>query len=254
MGSMTPALGSTDRARGAAVDVQANDVRPEMLEVGSDRSSIRAREDYVKAIYQLGYSEPVKAADVARYLGVTPVSVSKAKRLLERDGLLERSDKPTDRLALSRQGRELAVGIIRRHRLLETFLYRSLDVPLELLHAEAERIEHVISDDIAERFAKYLDYPTRDPHGHVIPYKEDEDAFDRRLPSLVDLAAPREIRVVSLDDREAAPVRALADAGVLPGLEATLSAVGSDTVELAWDGHHVRLPAMQAALVRVALR
>lgn len=247
---MTPALESTDRA---AAELQASDVRPEMLEVGSDRSSIRAREDYVKAIYQLGYAEPVKAADVARYLGVTPVSVSKAKRLLERDGLLEKSDKPTDRLALSAEGRELAVGIIRRHRLLETFLYRSLDVPLELLHAEAERIEHVISNDIAERFAKYLGYPTRDPHGHVIPYKEDEDAFDRRLPSLVEIAARHLVRVVSLDDREAAPVRALADAGIMPGLEATVAAADGDAVELDANGRTIRLPAAHAALVRVAL-
>ena len=247
---MTSALDSLEPTRAIAAE---NDVRPEMLEVGSDRSSIRAREDYVKAIYQLGYAEPVKAADVARYLGVTPVSVSKAKRLLERDGLLEKSDKPTDRLALSADGRELAVGIIRRHRLLETFLYRSLDVPLELLHAEAERIEHVISNDIAERFAKYLGYPARDPHGHVIPYREDEDAFDRRLPSLVEIAPPLFVRVVSLDDRDAAPVRALADAGIMPGFEATVAAVDAAVVELDAEGRKIRLPAAQAALVRITI-
>ncbi len=223
-----------------------------MLEVGSDRSSTRAREDYVKAIYQLGYPEPVKAADIARYLGVTPVSVSKAKRFLERDGLLEKSDKPTDRLALSKRGRELAVGMIRRHRLLETFLFRALEVPLELLHAEAERIEHVISDDIAARFAKHLGYPGSDPHGHVIPYR-DEDAQAHRLPALTDVAAPRLIRVVSLDDRDADSVRALADARVLPGLVATLVATHPGTVRLRWKDGDAKLPSSQAALVRVVI-
>jgi DtxR family Mn-dependent transcriptional regulator len=247
---MASALGSSDRTLGAAADLRPADARPEMLEVGSDRSSTRAREDYAKAIYQLGHSEPVKAADVARYLGVSPVSVSKARRLLERDGLLEKSDKPTDRLSLSPHGRELAVGMIRRHRLLETFLYRSLEVPLELLHAEAERIEHVISDDIAERFAKYLGYPASDPHGHVIPYGA-EDALDDRLPALTEIAAPRAVRVVSLDDRDAGAVRALADAGIMPGLEATLAAVAADSVRLDWSGREVRLPLARAALVRV---
>lgn len=248
---MEPALVSLEREPGSPAERRTSDVRADMLEVGSDRSSTRAREDYVKAIYQLGYAEPVKAADVARYLGVSPVSVSKAKRILERDGLLEKSDRPTDRLVLTRAGRELAIGIIRRHRLLETFLYRSLEVPLELLHAEAERIEHVISDEIAERFAKHLGFPTSDPHGHVIPYGDD-DAHDHRLPSLTEIAAPRAIRVVSLDDRDAAAVRALADAGILPGVEATLSVVERDAVVIDCDGRSVRLPAARAALVRVA--
>jgi Mn-dependent DtxR family transcriptional regulator len=136
---------------------------PQVLEVGSDRSPARAREDYVKVIYQLGDVEPVKAADVARYLGVSPVSVSKAKRVLERDGYLEKST-PTDRLRLTRRGRKLAVSMVRRHRLLETFLHRSLDIPLELVHAEAERIEHTISEDIALRLAQLLGHPARDPH------------------------------------------------------------------------------------------
>ena len=68
--------------------------------------------------------------------------------------------------------------MVRRHRLLETFLHRSLRMPLERLHAEAERIEHVISDDVALRIAKMLGHPKADPHGHPIPYG---DARGRRL-------------------------------------------------------------------------
>ena len=221
-----------------------------MLEVGSDRSATRAREDYVKAIYQLGAAGPVRAADVARHLGVTPVSVSKAKRSLERDGLLMPSGKPTDHLTLSPRGSELAVGMIRRHRLLETFLYRDLDVPIDLVHAEAERIEHAISDDIARRLAKHMGFPACDPHGHEIPYGA-QDAPRAQLPSLAAMTAPCDIRVASLDDRNAGALRELAAAGVLPGLEARLLAIEDGAPTLAFDGRSIRLNATLAGLVRV---
>ena len=160
---------------------------PGLLTVGSDRSPSRAREDYVKAIYQLGGGAPVRAAAVARYLNVSRVSVSKAKRLLETDGLFETDAAPAKPLRLSRKGRALAVAMVRRHRLLETFLHRSLDVPLERVHAEAERIEHVISDDLALRIAAFLGRPSSDPHGHPIPY-DDAPATGGPLPTLASVA------------------------------------------------------------------
>src|SRR6516164_3108075 len=115
----------------------ANKAGPDLLTVGSDRSAARAREDYVKAIYQLGAGEPVRAAALARYLKVSRVSVSKAKRQLEAEGLLA-AQSPLQPLRLSKRGSKLAVAMVRRHRLLETFLHRALGVPLERVHAEAE--------------------------------------------------------------------------------------------------------------------
>ncbi len=194
----------------------ANSGRRSLLTVGADRSPARAREDYVKAIYQLGASEPVRAAALARYLKVSRVSVSKAKRLLEAEGLLEREASASEPLRLSRRGRRLAVAMVRRHRLLESFLYGSLNVPLERVHAEAERIEHVISDDVALRIAALLGHPTRDPHGHPIPYG-DAVPPNRPLATLASLAVGVHARVVSLDDRDDAAVAALAAAGLLPG-------------------------------------
>jgi DtxR family transcriptional regulator, Mn-dependent transcriptional regulator len=188
----------------------------DLLSVGSDRSPARAREDYVKAIFQLGADGPVRAAALARYLEVSRVSVSKAKRLLEAEGLLEPEAAPSKPLRLTRRGQSLAVAMVRRHRLLETFLHRSLRVPLERVHAEAERIEHVISDDVALRIAALLGRPESDPHGHPIPYGE---TLPRRkaLPTLASLEAGSRARVVSLDDRDEEAVAALAAAGVLPG-------------------------------------
>ncbi len=194
----------------------ANSARGELLTVGVDRSALRAREDYVKAIYQMGGGEPVRAADVARYLRVSRVSVSKAKRLLESDGLLEAHSGASAPMRLTARGRKLAVAMVRRHRILETFLHRSLQVPLERIHAEAERIEHVISDNVALRIAAMLGHPTRDPHGHPIPYG-DARARVKALPTLAGVPAGAHARVVSLDDRDDRAVALLAGDGILPG-------------------------------------
>jgi len=223
----------------------------DLLTVGSDRSPSRAREDYVKAIYQLGDGAPVRAAAVARYLNVSRVSVSKAKRLLEGEGLVEPESAPSKPLRLSPKGRALAVAMVRRHRLLETFLYRSLNVPLQRVHAEAERIEHVISDDLASRIAAFLGRPSSDPHGHPIPYDE-ATAAGGPLPTLASVAAGDRVVVVSLDDRDDEAVGALAAAGVLPG--ATVRVERNDTLKMRvrCGKRVVSLNRRYAAMVRIA--
>jgi DtxR family transcriptional regulator, Mn-dependent transcriptional regulator len=222
----------------------------QLLAVGSDRSPMRAREDYVKAIYQLGFAGPVRAAALARYLNVSRVSVSKAKRLLEAEGLLERRRAPAQPLQLSRRGERLAVAMVRRHRLLETFFHRALHMPLERLHAEAERIEHVISDDVASRIAALLGRPPCDPHGHPIPYGE---ALPRSkpLPALVTVPVGRTARVVSIDDRDDKAVAALARAGVLPGVELCVESNDRANVIVRRGKRRLSLRRAHAAMVRV---
>jgi DtxR family Mn-dependent transcriptional regulator len=229
----------------------ANKRAADLLTVGLDRSPARAREDYVKAIYQLGRGTPVRAAAVARYLNVSRVSVSKAKRLLAQDGLLEPERMPATPLRLSRKGRALAVAMVRRHRLLETFLHRSLDVPLERVHAEAERIEHVISDDVALRIAAFLGRPQADPHGHPIPY-DDAPTTGNPLPTLASVAAGTRARVVSLDDRDAEAIAALAAAGILPGTTVSVERSDGAQLRLRCGKRAVPLRRRYAAMVRVA--
>jgi DtxR family Mn-dependent transcriptional regulator len=228
----------------------ANKGKPDLLMVGSDRSHSRAREDYVKAIYQLGAGEPVRAAALARYLRVSRVSVSKAKRQLEQDGLLETDSAPPAPLRLSRRGCRLAIAMVRRHRLLETFLHRSLRVPLERLHAEAERIEHVVSDDLALRIATMLGRPRHDPHGHPIPYG---DSLPRAKPlaTLDTLAVGARARVVSLDDRDDEAVAAIAAAGVLPGSTLRVEQNDRSGVRVRRGARTVSLRRSHAALVRI---
>ncbi|MBV9333124.1 MAG: metal-dependent transcriptional regulator [Candidatus Eremiobacteraeota bacterium] len=221
-----------------------------LLAVGSDRSPSRAREDYVKAIYQLGAGGPVRAAALARYLNVSRVSVSKAKRLLEADGLLDREREPSQPLRLSRRGRRLAIAMVRRHRLLETFFHRVLRIPLERVHAEAERIEHVISDDVAMRIATLLGRPQRDPHGHPIPY-DDDLRTEKPLPTLAALRAGDRANVISLDDRDDAAVAVLADGGLLPGARIVVQRSDASCVVVRRGKRVVTLRRAHAAMVRI---
>ncbi|MBV8531675.1 MAG: metal-dependent transcriptional regulator [Candidatus Eremiobacteraeota bacterium] len=202
----------------------------------------------MKAIYQLGIDGPVRAAALARYLKVSRVSVSKAKRLLECEGLLEAAA-ASQPLRLTRRGHRLAVAMVRRHRLLETFLHCSLGVPLSRVHAQAERIEHVISDDLAARIAALLGNPKRDPHGHPIPYGD--VLADRRLPTLATLASGRSARVVSLDDRDDDAVEAFTAAGILPGVTLHVERNDRGKVVLRRGTRRIQLRRGHAAMVRI---
>jgi DtxR family transcriptional regulator, Mn-dependent transcriptional regulator len=228
----------------------ANRSEDELLTVGTDRSPARAREDYVKAIYQLGIQGPVRAAALARYLDVSRVSVCKAKRLLEAQRLLEPQRVPSAPLRLSPSGLRLAVAMVRRHRVLETFLHCALRMPLDRIHREAERIEHVISDDVALRIARLLGRPHSDPHGHPIPYA---NVAPRRkpLPTLVTLRAGESARVISLDDRDDRAVAALYEAGILPGVSLRIERTDAKRVFVRRGRRVVTVRRTHAAMVRI---
>ncbi len=215
-----------------------------MVNIGADRSPERARQDYIKFIYQLGERKPVRAADLARSLGVSRASVSKFKRMLEQEKLLERSIARNDALHLTKKGRALAVRMVRRHRLVETFLHTTLRMPLDRVHSEAERIEHAISEDVSARLATFLAYPVADPHGHQIP------AGTRQATIADDLLARAKIgervTVSSIDDRDARVVRELSAHKVLPGRCVTV-------VGRRQDGLRIRLGRREIGLSRRAV-
>ncbi|HKW44576.1 MAG TPA: iron dependent repressor, metal binding and dimerization domain protein, partial [Candidatus Eremiobacteraceae bacterium] len=123
--------------------------------------------------------------------------------------------------ALTSKGADLAVRIVRRHRLIETFLHRILKVPLERVHADAERIEHTISDDIALRLSRFLGNPSADPHGHPIPSPAAKPAA-RSTTCLADARAGDTLVVTTLDDRDVAAVKYLSERDILPGVRATI--------------------------------
>ena len=209
----------------------------------------RARQDYVKAIYQLGGGEPVSAAELARYLGVSRAAVTKFRRVLAADGLASEATRRTDPIRLTRQGLSLASAMLRRHRLVETFLHASLDVPLDVVHDQAEAIEHVISDDVADRLERFLGHPTADPHGH--PIGRPLRGRTARRVVLSEVPAGSAVRIAGIPDRDPAVVRQLMGQRVLPGLVARVVRSAPDRVELQSARSRHRVDARAAAAIDV---
>lgn len=125
-----------------------------------------AREDYLKAMWKLGSSN-IGTLELANHLKVTPASTTKMILKLSENGLVRH--KPYKGASLTEKGLKNALSVVRRHRLLETFLSKTLGLSNESLHVEAERLEHALSKDLENSIAKYLNNPVRDPHGHPIP-------------------------------------------------------------------------------------
>src|SRR5919109_2328655 len=127
-----------------------------------------AVQDYLKAIYHLGGSRSdVPTSALARMLGVTQASVSGMMRRLHDLGYV--AHRPYKGVRLTRRGAREAVEVIRHHRLLELYLSKVVGMPWDKVHAEADALEHVISEDLESRLDELLGFPTEDPHGHPIP-------------------------------------------------------------------------------------
>lgn len=136
-------------------------------------------DDYLKAIHSLGGDERrrVGGSELAARLDVAPASVTNMLQKLAGEPKSYVDYKRRDGVRLSTPGRRRALEIIRHHRLVETFLFKVLDYPIEDLHDEAERLEHFISESFEIRIDAKLGHPTADPHGHCIP------AMDGTMPS-----------------------------------------------------------------------
>jgi DtxR family Mn-dependent transcriptional regulator len=176
----------------------------------------RATEDYLKAIYNLAHrGESVTTGQLAHELGVSSPSVSAMVKRLEDGSLLARPDSRSFRLTDS--GERAALRVVRRHRLLETFLARMLEVPWDEVHAEAELLEHALSDRLEERIDTALGHPTHDPHGDPIPPRE--GPHDENWGTPLETAPPGcRFRVERISDRDSAALRYLGELGMLPGV------------------------------------
>jgi DtxR family Mn-dependent transcriptional regulator len=174
-----------------------------------------AVQDYAKAIYALqrrAGGDAVSTNDLAARLDVTPASASSMARKLADLGLVDHV--PYRGVSLTREGRRVALEVLRHHRLLETYLAEHLDVPWDRVHEEAEALEHVISEDLEARIAAKLGDPTHDPHGDPIPtvdlaIAEDDDT--RSLDRLDPGACGRFVRV---SDSDPAMLRYLGERGI----------------------------------------
>lgn len=176
----------------------------------------QAIDDYAKAIYTLEArsGEPVSTNALAERLELTSGSVSGMLKKLHELGLI--SHVPYRGVRLTAKGRELALEVIRHHRLLELYLAEALHMPWDRVHDEAEVLEHFLSEELEELIAAKLGNPTIDPHGDPIPSAalEIEEHPTRRLDTLV---PGDEGTFVRVSDADPEMLRYLADQGILPG-------------------------------------
>jgi DtxR family transcriptional regulator, Mn-dependent transcriptional regulator len=186
-----------------------------MVDLDQRTSLTRSQQDYLKALYQLhGDQRPVLTGDLAQRLGISSPSVSEMVAKLSAQGLVEHDRYRGQQL--TREGRKVALELVRHHRLLEMFLVQVLGYSLDEVHDEAERLEHVISERMEARIFELLGRPELDPHGHSIPTLTGKvrSLSDRTLG---DCRHGEKVVVQGVSDDDAGRLRELQRRGLVPG-------------------------------------
>ena len=175
----------------------------------------RSVEDYLKVIYSLCEpGEVASTSSIAETLEVQPASVTGMVKRLAESGYLEHV--PYRGVQLTDAGTRAALRVLRRHRILESYLTERLGYRWEDVHEEAERLEHAASDELIERMASALENPRYDPHGAPIPTSSGEiEATDSY--TLAELGPGEEAQVRAVRDDDSAGLLAVEAAGLLPG-------------------------------------
>jgi len=180
-------------------------------------------EDYVKVIYSFTewQDKPITSSQLAQRLGVANSSVSEMVRKLKDQGLVDH--KPYSAVTLTEAGLRLALSMVRRHRLIETYLVQRLGYSWDEVHDEAEQLEHAVSDTFIERVAAKLGDPKRDPHGDPIP-TADGQVLMPRAHLLAELDQGHTGRITRISDDNPELLRYLAAQAI--DLDADVEVVG----------------------------
>lgn len=175
----------------------------------------QALEDYLKAIYDiLESSEWATTSEIATCMGISAPSVTAMIKRLKKLNLVKY--KPYYGVQLTEIGKLAAMEIVRHHRLLELYLFKALNVPWDLVHGEAEKLEHALSEDLEDRIAQVLGNPTTDPHGAPIPTK-DGKISDIKSRTLSSVNRGETVTLLRVNDRVPEFLRFLAKHDLYPG-------------------------------------
>ena len=180
-------------------------------------------ENYVKSIHLITTAQqgrPATTGQLATALDVSPGTVTSMLKTLDAARLA--THRPYEGVELTKAGRLLALRVIRRHRLLELFLLRTLDMSWDEVHDEAEHMEHAVSDLLVDRIDTFLGHPSVDPHGDPIPRPDagHEPEGDGPPPrSLAECPAGGRFRVTRVLDQSAGFLRYLTETGLVLGAE-----------------------------------
>ncbi|RXZ47328.1 metal-dependent transcriptional regulator [Agromyces fucosus] len=186
-----------------------------------------AIEDYLKTVYSHTewQPDPITPSVLAGKLGVAPSSVTEMVKKMAAQGLV--SHVPYGAVRLTDAGTVLALAVVRRHRLIETWLVQEMGYGWDEVHDEAEILEHAISDRLLEAIDVRLGRPLRDPHGDPIPAADGSIAAEPFVRA--DQAARGHLgRVIRISDRDPGLLRELETAGVHPGVELEIESVDDD--------------------------
>ena len=182
----------------------------------------RSIEDYLKTIYKLELeAESAQTSAIAEALSIAPPSVSGMVKRLAEAGLLEHM--PYRGVRLTETGRRQALKMLRRHRVLESYLIAQLGYDWHNVHDEAERMEHAVSDDLIARMADALGNPSYDPHGAPIPTAAG-DVAETDFVRMSDIKAGEEAVLRMVGDSDSERLKFIASLGLRPGVKFTVTA------------------------------
>ena len=170
--------------------------------------------DYLKAIWSVAGTGSASTNALSERLSVAPASVSNMFVRLQEMGLARHER--YHGASLTDSGRVEALRLVRRHRLIETFLLEHLGYHWQEVHDEAERLEHAVSDGFTERLAEFLGHPQHDPHGDPIPAADGTLVPEDSFP-LAEAAAGTRVRISRVRDDDAPMLDYLEDRGLVPG-------------------------------------
>jgi len=182
-------------------------------------------ENYLKQLYleqQHAPGQLVSMGKLAAAMGVVPGTATTMVKALSDSGLV--GYEPREGVRLTRAGEQLALHVLRRHRLVELFLVRVLGLDWSEVHAEAEELEHAISDKVLERMDALLDRPSVDPHGDPIPPARGRPHLTPTRDSLADCEPGRSYCVSRVVDQEPAFLQFVERCGLMPGTSVTVEA------------------------------
>ena len=178
--------------------------------------------NYLKAMWESAEEGTVSTKEVADRLSLSKASVTKMFARLREKGLVEYE--PYQGASLTEEGLSEALRLVRRHRLIETFLLDRLGYSWEDVHEEAEQLEHAVSDRFTERLAEVLGHPERDPHGAPIPAVDGTLEPDGSFP-LTAAAAGQRVLIARVDHESAPMLTYLGERGLVPGRLLTVEEV-----------------------------
>lgn len=212
-------------------------------------------ENYLKAILQISLqsgSEWISTGELAKYMDVAPGTVTSMLKTLKQSKHVEY--RPYEGACLTDIGKQTAIRVLRRHRLIELFLFQTLKLSWDQIHAEAENMEHAVSDFLIDHIDEYLGFPETDPHGDPIPSVDGQ--MRRAYPNMTTLAecqSGMHVQIVQVTDQETEFLRFLSRSGLKIGSEGTVKEknVEAGIVVSEWNGQEISMGIHVADNVKV---